>query len=894
MATLECTHCGFDLSILPASVRVEATDGPTKDLACPMCGNHVPVAMDSLGILVRGSGPATTFTRWKLSERDDTGPTIKTERKDGKPGRLIFRFDALKYTPPEDVLFSSVPAFLAEDGALVFPTLPIRPDCFDCIDEQEARRLAESPEGIGAAVGGVYQFTLPLRGLTAAQKKELRRVARPVHTPEPGAPSKENAFGQINLRIWPRVAVSAWRYYLAGIAGTGEAGNKLVGENKVRVKVRTDATEDWLAVDNVQGNGSARARALDGRPTWLAVEMGDADKLSSGGLFLVPSVRDSRAEIPPTRFGLDFGTSNTCVVVEGSMTSTGKPELLPKVDEQKWNEYLLRGGPEFAAPTGPDLWPSARGFGKLEDLFASELVFPRPKRDMVAQLSGADGWRFGIDFGLPGAGVAPKFDEAAHTLGELKWVSMLQKQDPLYAPKVVKLQSHYISAVMMMAYLRAAASSTHASPGGRIIYSYPMSFPADELTNLMESMDEATQRLERMTGLPWDRSRGVDESTAAGENAGTTDADVLVYVDMGGGSTDIGVKLSRGKGKADAVYLTSVIYGGTAMLRGYAADGNAKGVSCLQGKTTIDLLRRRIRESPNTKAVLSDPLLFRHEPVVKRRTGHFYGYIIEYVARLLAAGFLDQRFKTREDGEWKFRENAKFSFFFLGNGWGFYSLTANEPQAALAAAIYSRMQELIKGEKTDYAKSARKGLSIAEDPKCPPMDGVPHPKAAVAVGVLKAESAARLGDAKPPPRSGILGWPTRAGEKEIPWFAYYTLGGDAGPTPPGGKAKSATGGISLDDDDDQPAAVTPTPWYVRLPINTRPSWQPDAAPKLPEHLTPISDPSSPEDSLDPDLNATRGTLQSQCSPGETGWFAKGAYEVLLEKLFAEKLGEVGA
>lgn len=519
---------------------------------------------------------------------------------------------------------------------------------------------------------------------------------------------------------------------------------------------------------------------------------------------------------------------------------------------------------------------------------------------MVAQLAKIDQWDFGIHFGVPAADVTPKFDESLHTLGEIKWSAMLQRREPLYAPKVQQLQAHYITSVLMMAYVRAAAVSTNAAPTANVIYSHPMSF-GHELEHLTESMKIVQERLTDLTGIDWNISAGVDESAAAAKNAGDTHSDVLVYVDMGGGSTDIAVKVALPNDKWSVVYLTSVIYGGTAIVNGYAGESRSgKGSSCLAGKTTTDMLRRRIRESTSTKAVLSDPTLFKHESVVKRRTAHFYGYIIEYIARILAAGILDQRFKTFEGGVWKFKEELKFDFFFLGNGWGFYGLTANEPEQALASAIYVRMRELVKGEKSDYAKAVKRGMTIAEAPVTPKLHGMPHPKAAVAVGVLKAEKDKKLQSSTAEDlRSGIVGWPTTADGKEIPWYAYYSRRGKGGPAIPPCCVKAKSGGLSMDDDDEPAVAVAadgaPTPdYYSPLATNPRLNWEPGAAPSLPVHLTPISDPASPEDSLDPDLNATRGSLKSECSPNDAGWFAKGPYEVLLEKLFAEKLGEIGA
>jgi len=90
--------------------------------------------------------------------------------------------------------------------------------------------------------------------------------------------------------------------------------------------------------------------------------------------------------------------------------------------------------------------------------------------------------------------------------------------------------------------------------------------------------------------------------------------------------------------------------------------------------------------------------------------------------------------------------------------------------------------------------------------------------------------------------------------------------------------------VIMDEAEEESAPASPTPWYDRLPSTARLDW-PRAQPGMPEGCE------HPHD-LDENLNGTRGILRQQCAVHTNGWFAKGAYEVMLEQLFKQKLPEI--
>ncbi len=872
MEVSSCGTCGFDLADLPATLRIEAQDGAARNLSCPLCGGGLLLRVERLKVLVRGSGAATTFARWKVLPREEASSVLRFRR-------FVVKFDQLGLLEPRDACYARVPCFVDETGALCVPPIPIRAEFFDCLDVPRLDQMLRNGP-IGDVVGSQYKVKLPLKGL-----EDPFVVWIPLETPEGGNPSRENAFREVNLRVWPNLKLKRWKYYLAGLCGSGPAGAALVEEDRLRAATRSDDDTEWHRIDGIQSGGTARVSALAERPSWVLLELIDPKSrdVRAGGVFQVapPSEAGDTVE---ARFGLDFGTSNTCVAVEGYMTSVGTTaQLLPEVSETDWNLYLIRGGVEPRAPLGPDLWPSPHGFGSSGDLLPSELIFQRAKRDMAALLVDAPAWRYGIDFGVPGANVSPQFVESDYALSDFKWHHMLLKSNALFANKIVELQAHYLFAVLAWAYVRAAITSNQASPSVTVLYSYPLSFSGEDLKRLKESAARAQAALSKLTGVDFRLDASVDESTAAANAADIElEANVLVYLDMGGGSTDIAVKMHAGK-EWVPIYTTSMVYAGSTLLEGYAAQ-NSKN-SCLAGKVTVDVLRRRVRESRNAREVLADPTLFNrtYERVVTLRTRHFYGYIVEYAARLLAAGVLDQRFREQRDGVLKAPPELKFGFFFLGNGWGFASPAASDVHIALSEQIFQRVVSLLKSEKDEYATQVKKGIGVTFMVGRFKQGTVPHPKSAVALGVLRS-----LGGADPKgvarSRSGIVGWTTRADERSVPWFARYSREGSGGPVPPNAASGPIRQVISLDDDAPAPAPGLSTPWYLALPESARLNWE-NVPPNLPDTLQQPFE-------LDPDLNDTRAKLRKRCAINEAGFFSEGAYEVMLEELFGPKIGEI--
>jgi len=887
MSEFACSsECGFTLDQLSARATVDTIEDAGLDISCPVCGSQLELRFASLGIVTRGKGPQTKYVRWNVG-----GAARASNRVEA--GLFQLTFKSLGTIEPREICYPQVPAFQQEDGTVAVPTLPVQREFFDCVDTPRLEQMWKDGHR-ATVVGGEYHIDLPLYGLDDPFPIQLQLMT---HRPSGERPKRE--FSGVSLRVWPNLPIAEWKHHLVGMSAVGEGSEYLLAPTpRVRLFTRGAEAEGWSRNStSVQREGHAALVAADERPRWIDLEIGaevkpfsDQDTLTGGGIFYVPPSNQTAAgEI---EIGLDFGTSNTCLAIKGEILpgSRDRNHLLPVAPEEEWSFFLVRGGPEARDHVGPDLWPSPVGFGRKDDLYPSELLFSRKRVAQSQALVNIDQWRYGLDFGTPPADVRPEFLEADYLLGDFKWTHMLQRIAPSFAQKTAKLQAQYLAGILMNSYARIAAKWEQYPSSVKVYYSYPMSYQESDLATLEEAEGMATAILQEATGLDWQLSRGHDESTAAAASGGDPGATVAVYLDMGGGSTDIAVKLERKPDKWETVWANSVQYAGMSLLDAYCGEDEHKVTCCLAGSTTVDVLRRRVREAINVSEVFGDSTLFDTAKlaVTRNRTTHFYGYVVEYIARLLAAGFLDQRFKLEDqEGDRRFPDKLVIAMYLLGNGWRFDGWLFPDFHQALVDTVFKRMMQLVMEEKGEYAEEIRSQLANTKvRPRVKELQEIPHEKAAVAIGLLTEEARRQVPTTPAGGESGILGWTTTVnGNLEVPWFATYDRSGPNRPPAPTAGERTAEVEYSFGGSTETAADNGPeTPWYQDL-HNPSLDWD-KTPPRFPTEIE------SPFD-LDANLDRTRGTLRSRCADKGNRWFTKGPYEVLLEKLFASALRTIG-
>ena len=852
-----CKECDFRLSSLSIEINVGAAQGDSPvPLTCPVCGARVEMKLEQMRVYCQ-KGEETQHFYW---DTGDSAPPRKTPVGwKLQVDRMVFTFATLTKLEPKAICYNAVPAFKQSDGKLRFPLLPVKEEYFDCVDVDVLEKLSEDElRGLSGLQGGRYQARIPLKGLGGAYAK-VAGISVINADPEaaPGTP-EAHAFRGVNLRMWPRVEFKEWRTYLIGLSAASEEGAKaLKGERlQLRAAYRTRQDDKWTHIEQQMRDGEAVTAATDGRPRWLLVEVADSQRGSgaraavAGGVLSIPAATQTCKGLGQLDLAIDFGTSNTCLALRDTQR---RPQLLPRADVDQETLYLMHAGPDSTEQRGPDLWPAQQWFGPKQDLFPSELLFLEQRDAVEQQLGDIEKWRFGVDFGVPGAGVDVLYDEAAHLLAHFKWNSMLQASAPGFVSNIEELQACYLEAVLTCAVARVLASGRTGIGTVQVIWSYPVTFQQDDMTTLSSAMSRTAERLAGSTGMVWQQPQpGANESAAASYNAGDPDADVAIYADMGGGSTDIAIEnpAQSHRDSPTPLFITSVKYAGANLLEAYAGDGT-DGTSCLNQDVGVDSLRRRIREAKRIMDVVGNPRLFNKTfaKQVKTRTKHFYSYIIEYTARMLASAILDKRaFRDQEPSE-----ELRVAIYFLGNGWGFGGILDNDIHDLLMSNVQNRVVEILQNTSeaqealVDDLKAVDVEVEVLFDTR---IENLPHNKAAVAFGLLSGEGLGESVSTGKVPR-GVVGYTTHVGkDRSIPWFR------PCGKDPPRGEKK-------LRDHD-----------------NLR--WQENEKPDFDDGIAPPAE-------LDPGLNRIRLTLQRSCPPSSRGWFERSPFEVMLEDLFATKL-----
>lgn len=769
---IECQSCSFDLSRLPVSVRFEAQSmEPGRDLTCPLCGSRARLDLMKWGVFTRTAPSGKTYCTWKL---DGAAPVrqvaggFKMERSG-----MSFVFDKLELVNPQAICHHAIPTFADEGGVASHPAVPVREEYFDCLDLETLRdRLAADPRSVSEVENNRLVCRLPLRGLPP--ERATVTVTIPVMPPEKGS---QTTFRGVNLRVWP-TPLPRWRRYLVGLAACDELGERAMAGDRLRARVR-GAAGNWRGMGSTQRGGHAAVCAIDGTPEWISIEVGPgaaSGDAEAGGMFwIAPPAKTLAAG--SLQFGLDFGTSNTCLAYRDGAEQA--PKLLPAIDEKRQSLYLIRGGPEALRHAGPDFWPAALGVGAGKDLFPSELLLPKPIQEMTAASKTVDQWVFGVDYGIPGPGVesaSSSYREREHVLSEFKWGSMVRQAYPAFTEATGMLQSRFLEACLMQGLVRVVRSGYPIPETITVTYSYPMAFSEDDKKRLDESVHVACERLVQMTGTGWGAQVGVDESRAAAAHV-TTDAPMSIYVDMGGGTTDIAILWSPQTSvakKEEILFSTSVQYAGKSLLDGFGGKESAKGTSCLTPTGRLEL-KRRVREATRISDLKTNAGLFQvpaFTTTIENRTRHFYHYVVEYVARMIAAALIEG-LATVED---RFEPSTDVVVYCLGNGWGFFEFVSPNPYETLVYNIRSRVRAILDAE--PMAGQVRDAAGVSpRQVELRFIDGkikdLPHRKAAVASGVLKANAkeGTVVGGA-----IGLVGWTTRVNDGKagtIPWYRRY-------------------------------------------------------------------------------------------------------------------------
>jgi len=816
---MRCSRCGLNFQDLALRVDTRALviDEKGIRLYCPWCREVNTLDLRSLNMLYRGE----RFYRWGIS------------RASSQKGEYLVEFGSLVLVFPEDrvetltldqMCYRTIPIFQNQDGSLSYPRLPVRKEFVEFVD----LRRTPLPEVI--IERRLYRIELALQGL-----ERTERVERPLLAFGGDRPVLEG----FHLVLWPNVSYNQWRQYFVRFGYTSDQA----GPYRIRVYARSrrpgeDSQPDWMSLKKLPSG--AQVAALGIRPDWLAVEFESpaVREIVGGGLWQVePPTVDQYPDIPVT-LAVDFGTSNTymayCKVREGD------PVPLQIRD---CSRYLIWGSWVPTCLRYPEPWLPTQGFAPNGATLPSEIVTVEPLQRWEGRP--LDNWQPVEDYGIVGAGVQVQYREEEHTVAGFKWQETLQP--PAFRASYATLQAKYLSLLLLVG-LANLAREERLGRGLEVQFAYPLAFDEDMRSTLESTLQKVSSFLRNAVGLPVRCTLRMDETRAASYSVGELGPQYSAYlfVDIGGGSTDIALMV-RTERREVCVIVDSIRYAGSALVTALSRG------QCLREGVSEAEFRRLIREAEGLTTLQRIGNVFdqRREPAIVHKDQYFYRYLIEYLARILAAHIISEEwkdFRSQQEIDIIQRDGYYVALYPLGNGWEFGSLLHPYYVSQRFALELQQRTETILREVLGDQRSNFPAVRVV----AATLQSI-HPKAAVAHGILKASDIRRIESLGSPLRT-ILGWTVQVGRiRRVPWHREtdgYTVPQEEAPIQPG---------LSLDCPPDEP-------------------------PRFPSDLA------GPYD-IDRNLNQTRQILNRECLRGRE-WFVRTPMQIFMEHLFKSHLERV--
>jgi hypothetical protein len=842
-----CKKCRMNFEKLNLTVFVKAFSDKGAihingiPLFCPVCGTQNLLDLRAYGFFFWEG----QFYHWRTAT---TKGAFDKERRyfEVKIGLLTLNFPGEliaddKFTV-DQICYAAVPVFGQLEGAPSIPFLPIKKSYLDLVDLQSGVTSERT-------VKGEYRFRFKLKVL-----EEVVEIIRPavVAGADSLASDSNEYFNGVHLVLWPRINFKEWRRYFLRFGCDEKELRKLVNPTR-DLKVYTPpnlgqdvADKGWIAMDVVSEDGRTRYSCVESRPEWIAIEIKDKGRNEiDGGLWRVAPAENSYSAETVT-IGIDFGTSNTCIAWQ---SATGL-DLLPITD---CNDFIIRGAKLPEVLNSVDTWVPRKGFGRHNALLPTEILTRETLSDLRSHAKSIESWRPVVDYSIPSGGVEIGYKEQDHVIADFKWQNMIS--DPELKRYFMDIQKRYLELTLLVAMAELAAKKS-LRQGLDINFSYPLAFNQPMRDDFDVVLNQVVESVTRQTGVAvrYDKNM-IDEARAAARTAGEPSGEdaACLYVDIGGGSTDIAL-LKRGTGGRDRhryMYVCSFQYAGGGLVSALAKGG------CLTPGSDLADFRRKVREVGSINELMNSGSVFlpRKKNAIEAKGSYFYAYLRQFLARLLAAHVISGEWKGSgplvETGGEDGRSVYRVVLYTLGNGWGFGGFIdtnyATRFSERLAVEVNRIIDEAIKRDALP-ANSPR----IAIECNTPQ-----NPKGAVAKGTISLDSGGEVAKGEWKART-ILGWTTQVGHgRRVPWYREVIEGNSS---PPAGEAPILS--------------------------NSTVGFPQDEWPSFPAELPPPDD-------LDSGLKETRQYLsQIVASATEREWFVESPFHILMERLFKPKLEEL--
>lgn len=853
---LQCRGCGFNFEELKLTLEAQKLLGEEVNglrensirLYCPACGRESWLDLRSYGIFYREE--ERKLYRWRSATT-----TLRADEYQINIGDMVLKIprERMELISVEKICYPAVPVFRQRDGTTFsIPKWPVKKEYLSFIDTERD----VTPE----IVEDQYRLQLYLKGVETPERITLPLV--PVQYGK--AAQGENAvFKGVHLVLWPNIRYRDWKRYFLRFGCAAEHVGDIINHFR-NVKIFAYASQelgaqkrDWIPVDKIALDGYTRFGCVESRPQWIAVEFESRGQVEGGGIWAI-----DRAEAPyPNHIltlAVDFGTSNTFIGWININVQPGEAREQP-IPIESCDQFIIHGSDLPTSLDFADTWPPRRGFGRDHALLPSEILTRERLSELRRDPTAIERWKPVVDYGIPSSGLEVRYPEAEHIIAEFKWRDLIPNE--AFRPHARELQIRYLEFLLLFALAQLATKDTVGN-GAHVKFSYPLAFSVDDLNSFRMVITEVAQSVRQQTGIAITTEVSMDEARAAASSMQLpADYFASLYIDIGGGSSDIALEVYREnlppRERRHYTYICSFQYAGSGLVHALAAS------DCLMPNYDLGKFRRVIREVGQVAELMRSGNVFHPHRInaIRGKTVYFYSYLMEFIARLLAAHILTGEWAEglTEEQQRLAKRGYLVALYPFGNGWGFGRFI--DPR--YARDVFSQQLKVRANQILDEARRQQKEWEDVPSLDIRGQDlPIADPKWAVAIGLLRvADQQAGEGEEERWSYRTILGWTTRVGtSRKIPWYLPVT-----------DRANPWIFERSLKREEE-------------LPFNPIFDCPEDEWPTFPSGLP------TPHE-LDRDLNQTRRHLNA-CYQQGANWFVQSPFHILLEKLFKPALGRL--
>jgi hypothetical protein len=699
-----CNSCKFDVKTYPVTVEL---DSHNRTLYCPVCGTPIDKLKEVPEKNIFYDEEAQSFIKWAPALQASTHPEVVEELT---LGQLKIKVRA-KTRDYRQIFYDAVLVFTLNDEIILSQVFAPPENCRRYGIDIKAAQLQpnETYLDVKFELKGGFKGDI---SIPAAATKSVTNSGSRVTTGSA-------------LMVWPNFKRPAWRHqekeysrwndyfiYFASLDGSVKPKSfRIVGE---------EPGVEFNIADVTMPMG-----AVNFPPEYIEI-IADVDRGSGTArqykaCFQVRlNVNEVKQTITNNRLHLsvDFGTSNTCFYYLMQGLSDKDPKPLKLNDKS----HVLIGGLQLESDLRHTWIPNFIE----QTLIPSELVFRLEPQKIF---SGGGQINPIADYTIPP--LKWRAGEERRISTGFKWQQATEPN--AVSPYHLELQRMFLGLVfrLVMAELVSrddllGSSTVHPSEV-ELTLTYPLSMSEGKFKELLTSFEIVTRLIQERTGISLLITAVVDESRAGERGTAAKGPGQKIYIDIGGGTTDISVIEQGGEdGRRNLLVVDSLRYAGNDFLTALASDNKGGGLST---KPLIEL-QRRIRAEEN---VLDDLATFGNamprQEAAQKALDRFLRGLTQYLARIVA-------FRIDKLGDRAGQE--KLIIYLLGNGWRFVLFTPRDPLASPTA----NPRDIIKKEVDRRLKKELENFRQAGIIKVEPKIELQHPedpKTVVARGALLVE-----------------------------------------------------------------------------------------------------------------------------------------------------------